>query len=1487
MIDMTLVGSDTDSNISVQTSKVSNIPVHEQHQVLSRKLEYYQNRLLKIDSANRSIILRGIRDLWCFDLSGIDTDKKIIDHALSDRKHICIVPNSDRSQQAEKQRAKLRKLYRNIIQIQRETGRQENYLGFPFLVGHFDRQSYVRGPLILFPVSLDYKENARPGGWYIIFTEDKDPILNRALMEKIRVESGRTLSPLFYNDFENLLDKIEEQEGGSKSLELLFLDGLVNILSKNEFIINNNYKLNKVEALSKINVSGGMVSTDDRQTWIKHEPLQLVNHKIIGIFPQGEDAIYSDYEDLINKVKESSNESFGIIEKLLSDDKSIDVSLSEPVSNQDEKSESISLDDFPTTRLNSTIASDASQDTVVLASMSCECIVVRGPPGTGKSQVIVNIISNALAKDEKVLLVCEKRDALDVVYQRLDRIGLSRYIAPLYDGKDRFSLYKKLANILDYKAPSGNATKINQEFNNCSCEIDRIIERQKRIADALRDESLVGVPVTKLYTLARPDYITKLSLRHIVQEVKYHTLSYLSGKIARLEDGCKKFDLAHSPWFYRKDFSNFGLTEKNTLLKIVNNILDLREKQIVLADSIANQQSLIVSLETLSNSSPGGNLFRKFISGGKERNAREIVKRYLRLPDDIQQIKEAIRSAELGLQFWNDFNDFLSFLTEDGVKELKNELSKHLHDSIYSRLNKIQDTINDFDELQAHDRRKAELSTPEQEILRQCMDKLSFELDWKEELRQEFYAHWIDLVESKHPDLKGQPFETYLSNREQLSELLKEHRKIVVDKILYQINESVIRPDITLKANGLYKAQHNKWSLLLDELKKRRHVLPIKKLLEIYENMVLRIAPCWLATPSAVSSIFPLKQNIFDYIIFDEASQSHVAQSLAALYRGKKVVIIGDEKQLPPIAHFRSKDDDEEILSEEDDRELLSESLLALANRTFNHSYLTWHYRSVHQELIDFSNHAFYDGSLKIAPNVSKPLIPSIKWISCNNGSWIDRRNKAEAELVVNQLKAILCENKKTGRNRSVGIITFNSLQKEEIWEEIERRKQNDQEFKALYSATDDQSTYAIRDLPFVRNIERVQGEERDIIIFSLGYAKDLSDPKDTFSVHFGSINGVDGENYLNVAIARAKQEIIIVCSFDPYKIRVDKAMHGGPKRLKEYLCYARSISESNPQETQDILSSLHFIRPSWTAVSGTEEDDSLQKLVKIELEKLGYQVDLHIGHSNYKIDLAVVHPDFASKYILAIECDGKSFQSAESTKERDITRQEFLESKGWNVEQIWSRNWWKDSNKEIIRLREKIEELRKIRTTTAVFDIPSLLATGKIADTTANPQRLIIERIKERESCSIERKSSFRYDIKIGNPNPKVLEKIIAKTVAAFMNAEGGTLFIGVDDEGNPVGLQYDYGTLKKQNTDGFEIELRQSIEKYTKNKAANEYLKIKFHPIEEKEICEVVIEPSSRPIFIYDEGGKQQECYVRVGNSSKPYTLDEFYEYSRRRFK
>lgn len=164
--------------------------------------------------------------------------------------------------------------------------------------------------------------------------------------------------------------------------------------------------------------------------------------------------------------------------------------------------------------------------------------------------------------------------------------------------------------------------------------------------------------------------------------------------------------------------------------------------------------------------------------------------------------------------------------------------------------------------------------------------------------------------------------------------------------------------------------------------------------------------------------------------------------------------------------------------------------------------------------------------------------------------------------------------------------------------------------------------------------------------------------------------------------------------------------------------------------------------------------------------------------------------------------------------------------------------------------------------------------------------ERPISERLKDRQNPNLEFKSSFKYDVKLKQPNPKVLEKVIAKTIAAFMNSEGGTLFIGVDDDGNVIGIENDYTILKKKNSDGFELELRQSIEKHLKNKIANEFLKLKFHKIDSKEICEINVIPTQVPVFLYTEEGRQ-ECYVRIGNSSKLYNYEEFYLYCNRHFK
>jgi hypothetical protein len=214
---------------------------------------------------------------------------------------------------------------------------------------------------------------------------------------------------------------------------------------------------------------------------------------------------------------------------------------------------------------------------------------------------------------------------------------------------------------------------------------------------------------------------------------------------------------------------------------------------------MSDQKALIESLDILAANS-GSGLFRRLLSGGKERTARDRVKTLLRqshLPDDISGLTELGRRAKAGLQIWDDFNNFLFFLNQEGSKTFSKELSEYRHDKLHSELTAMRESLVDFDEFQSHDRRKSELSSKERKILQSCIDKLSLELGWDEILKQELYLHWIDYIESKHPDLKGQPFETYLFNRDRLSELIKNHRTIVINRISNRINDSIVSPNIT------------------------------------------------------------------------------------------------------------------------------------------------------------------------------------------------------------------------------------------------------------------------------------------------------------------------------------------------------------------------------------------------------------------------------------------------------------------------------------------------------------------------------------------------------------------------------------------------------------------------------------------------------------------------------------------------------------------
>jgi very-short-patch-repair endonuclease len=262
----------------------------------------------------------------------------------------------------------------------------------------------------------------------------------------------------------------------------------------------------------------------------------------------------------------------------------------------------------------------------------------------------------------------------------------------------------------------------------------------------------------------------------------------------------------------------------------------------------------------------------------------------------------------------------------------------------------------------------------------------------------------------------------------------------------------------------------------------------------------------------------------------------------------------------------------------------------------------------------------------------------------------------------------------------------FNAKQQDKVWQIIEQRAKNDPHFKALYEVAINRE---MDERIFVKNIENVQGDERDVIIFSIGYAPDQDG---RVYNRFGLLGQQGGENRLNVAVTRTKERIYVVSSIEPHELNVAGSKNEGPKLFRHYLEYAKAVSDGDQEK---VLSVLHRINPQ-IETKKQFHDDEFDSPFEVEvceaLRGIGYQVDTQIGVSGYRIDLGIVHPNDTTQYILGIECDGAAYHSSPYAKERDLFRQELLESRGWKIQRIWSRNWWRNPSLEI----EKIDQIIK-----------------------------------------------------------------------------------------------------------------------------------------------------------------------------------------------
>ncbi|HJW20310.1 MAG TPA: AAA domain-containing protein, partial [Candidatus Nitrosotalea sp.] len=1046
---------------------MQNSPLDKNGEKLAYRLKQFKNKAEKVDSRDISIFLRKIIERKSFDLSVLENfdnlAKNISELILKNKKNVCVIKSSESTDTAIQNSGKLRTLYRTTNFIQDETGQYPLFLGFPFIEGFLhDGITYVRAPLLLFPVTLGLEKIKKPDGWYVHQDQERTPTVNKALFSFFK-SKGYTEFPEDLEDkCTELLDKISEID--LPDFQTKFILGLYDILDSFSLRYNKDFQ-EKIESFTPIK----------KEDIVKLEKngLHIKNGIILGIFQQGNSAISADYDTLIKKALDGQDEQ-GIIDDLLeapSDANQWDSSSSN-------EAEEMDLDKIPDRDINTILPSDSSQDEVLLASQTQECTVVRGPPGTGKSQVIANLITNALSKNQRVLVVCQKRAALDVVAQRLEKEGLGEYISLIEDSnRDKSILYRRLSRFLESDVSKHEALQSILDANFTSNDIDKLIEKQSSLVRALSKPYFGGVTIHQLYVSITTNYIPKLNLRGIAEKITVNELDQLLSIIPLIQNNSIRFGVVNYPWFFRKDLTNFSPLEQRQFLENLDRLLILSEKKMY----DMNVQKLSTFDTSINILKTKTGFFNSFSKERKEaaQFVESTLQRKLEKNENFDQITEKIQS-ELHLR--DDLEILKSVLQDNFVDSLKSDSLERIHDFIFA----LKDTSSDIGDIQSLDNAIRDLNEIQKTIVSTCTaDFTTHHVSWVQLVKDEVYAHWIDYIQRENPVLQGNPFESYMQQKNRLRELLLNKRILLKKKLISELQ---------LKIRSIPKYKRNKspeeisWSKFTADVSKQRKLKPLRRLFEEYRDVLLSVAPCWLMTPQAVSEVFPLERHLFDLIVYDEASQCTVEEAIPSLYRGKRIVIAGDEKQLRPFDLFRIKDETDE---HDEDEPITSESLFILSKRFYNFRSLNWHYRSKSQALIDFSNHAFYEGRLQVAPDVIRnPKQIPIRWINAN-GTWQNNINFVEAVRVVDEIKNILQQNVSRYPQPSIGIITFNEKQQIAIQDEIDKRRSEDPEFDQIYNLAKNPLSKKKDDEIFIKNIENVQGDERDIIIFSIAYAKD------------------------------------------------------------------------------------------------------------------------------------------------------------------------------------------------------------------------------------------------------------------------------------------------------------------------------------------------------------------------------------------------------------
>lgn len=485
-----------------------------------------------------------------------------------------------------------------------------------------------------------------------------------------------------------------------------------------------------------------------------------------------------------------------------------------------------------------------------------------------------------------------------------------------------------------------------------------------------------------------------------------------------------------------------------------------------------------------------------------------------------------------------------------------------------------------------------------------------------------------------------------------------------LDKEVQSLTSQVIQAQLRQNTANIDEVKRNsEFGIIRREMEKKTRHKPLRQLLKEAPNAIPQLTPCFLMSPLSIAQYLPIDMKPFDVVIFDEASQITVWDAIGAIARGRQAIVVGDPKQLPPTNFFNSGQSPDEDSDVEEDLESILDEMLASNIPTVN---LSWHYRSRHESLITFSNHRYYNGNLITFPSPStQDTAVNLLYINGKYERSIAQVNRDEAQAIVKEIESRLLDS--GGPKQTIGVVTFNQKQQSLILDMLDAARRARPELDQFFSED-------LIEPVFVKNLEAVQGDERDVILFSTTFGPDA---EGKLSMNFGPLNKNGGERRLNVAITRAKHELKVFTSLRSEQIDLSRTAALGVRDLKHFLEFAETHhTASNADDSQ---------------VSSEDSAHGIESAIARELTAKGWNVRLNVGVSRFRVNIAVVHPNNPSRYLAGIECDGATYQSSSTARDRDIVRESVLRSLGWQTLRVWSLDYWIDPETAISKLDSQL----------------------------------------------------------------------------------------------------------------------------------------------------------------------------------------------------